>query len=218
MASAAERLALIQARTEGLEEYLKTEKARRLVPIIKKSGWHKGEVKDLTPAQFRRLIGYPPKKTSIKQGRVPWEYCLDQLATELGYSSDWQLKKAIEDAGRKLHELEGLRKEARRLKVEVKKERKRAKPRVKFLRAPIQYDGHIDAKDLMVGNQRVGVLVRHPSRWTIHITDNHRVTRRVLQAPVEEARYAGDAEKVARKVFGLNPRRKSKKGKRRQQP
>lgn len=215
MASATERLAQIQARIEGLEEYLKTEKARRLVPIIKRSGWHKGEVKDLTPVQFRRLIGYPPKKASIKHGKVPWEYCLDQLATELGYSSDWQLKKAIEDAGRKLHELEELRKEVRRLKSEVKKERKKVKPRVKFLRAPIQFDGHVDAKDLMVGSQRVGVLVRHPSRWTIHITDNHRVTRRVLEAPVEEARYAGDAEKVAKKVFGLNPIGKKSRRKRR---
>mgnify|MGYP001564807438 CR=1 FL=1 len=88
-----------QALRAGAREYLAQSPARGLLNLAKKSGYHKGEVVDITPRQFRALFGYGPKSSVLNsQGKVPWEYCFDQLATEKGVGTDQELKQEIEYA------------------------------------------------------------------------------------------------------------------------
>lgn len=88
----------IKAEIEGLKDTLDREPARKLVKYVKRTGAYKGELIDLTPSQYRTLMGKQPKAVIISKRtkRVPWEYALDEVATELGYRSDEDLKKAVE--------------------------------------------------------------------------------------------------------------------------
>lgn len=201
----------MQARIEVLKEYLATSQARKLVSLIKKAGWYKGEILDLTPSQFRKVLGYPPRKSIIRKGKVPWEFCFDQLATELGYRSDHDLKVAVEDARKKMHELEDLQAKWRNLKPAKKKVKSRTA--IQFESAPLVYDGLVHGKSIEVGGKRIGMLVQHPSYWTTHISDDHHITKRALEAPLAKTRYAKDAEKEARRMFSPGRKRKAKKKK-----
>lgn len=88
-----------QALRAGAREYLAQSPARGLLHLAKKVGYHKGEVLDLTPAQFRAVLGHSPKRAALNsRGNVPWEYCFDQVATEKGVQSDIELKREIEYA------------------------------------------------------------------------------------------------------------------------
>lgn len=86
----------------GLKEWLSTEPAVKLVGLIKKTGWHKGEVSNLTLKQYRDLTGkteISPNILTKDKRHVRWEYALDDAATELGYRTGEELKTAIEQAG-----------------------------------------------------------------------------------------------------------------------
>ena len=88
-----------QALRAGAREYLAQSPARGLLHLAKKAGYHKGEVLDLTPAQFRAILGYSPKRAALNsRGNVACEYCFDQVATEKGVQSDIELKREIEYA------------------------------------------------------------------------------------------------------------------------
>ncbi len=114
------------AELEGLREWQTSERASELVNLIKKTGWYEGEINYITPEQYRELIGKEPspskfvereqtitrKAHTTKAGKfipeitykqkgkvIPWEYTLDQIATEYGYESGDALKEAIEKAG-----------------------------------------------------------------------------------------------------------------------
>ena len=123
----------------GLKEWLETEPATKLVNLIKKTGWYKGEVSDLTPRQYRDIKGreeippsllttrkqivtvkahttklgkyIPERKQEVTREVVPWEYALDDIATEMGYESGEELKYAIEDAGKSLTRIKELERE-----------------------------------------------------------------------------------------------------------
>ena len=90
-----------QAEAEGIKAYLATEPASRLTNLIKKTGWYKGEVKNLTLKQYRDLVGKAPKANILTKDKkhVKWEYALDDIATELGYVDGETLKTEIERAG-----------------------------------------------------------------------------------------------------------------------
>lgn len=79
-----------------------------LLDLLQKSGGYKGEITYLTKKQFREIMGYEPLASVITPKGIPWEYVFDQLATELGYRSDEDLKKAIERVGRDRKRLEEL--------------------------------------------------------------------------------------------------------------
>jgi len=116
-----------QAKIEGLKEWLSTEPATKLVNLIKKTGWYKGEVGNLSKEQYQNITGKEPsasilgKETQVitekahttKAGEfvpektykttkevVRWEYALDDVATEMGYESGDALKVAIEGVGK----------------------------------------------------------------------------------------------------------------------
>jgi hypothetical protein len=86
------------AELEALIEMVSGERAARLTNLAKRKGWHRGEVSDLTIEQYTRLTRKPPIPSILtKDGKhVRWEYALDDIATELGYSSGEDLKYAIE--------------------------------------------------------------------------------------------------------------------------
>ena len=96
-----------QVLADANREYLALSPAQGLLNLAKKTGQYKGEVLDITPGQFRATLGYSPKRAVMNsKGYVPWEYCFDQLATERGLSSDYELKREIEFALKLKHSLE----------------------------------------------------------------------------------------------------------------
>ena len=96
------RVSQMEAEAAGLREWLTTEPVTKLVNLIKKTGWYKGEVKNLTLKQYRDLTGKTeilPNILTADKKHVKWEYALDDIATEMGYESSDALKEAIERAG-----------------------------------------------------------------------------------------------------------------------
>ncbi len=89
----------------GLKEWLATEPATGLVSLIKKTGWRRGEISNLTLDQYKKITGketVPPSILTADKKHVQWEYALDSVATELGYRSGEELREAIERAGESL--------------------------------------------------------------------------------------------------------------------
>ncbi len=110
-----------QAELEGLKEWLQSEPASKLTNLIKKIGWSKGEVKNLTLKQYRDLTGkteIPPNILTEDKKHVRWEYSLDYIATEQGYESGEALKEAIEKTGNAQARIKELETEVARLPVE----------------------------------------------------------------------------------------------------
>lgn len=92
----------VTAEIEGLNSYLATEPARKLISIIKRAGKRKGKIANLTIRQYKELIGketVSPTMLTPDKKHVVWEYALDDTATELGYRSGEELRYAIEQAG-----------------------------------------------------------------------------------------------------------------------
>jgi soluble cytochrome b562 len=101
----------LEARIEGLEQTVQASRARKLIKYIRRTGEYKGEIIDFTPAQYRDITGKDPKKAIIRQGKIPWEWALDDIATELGYRSDEALKNDIEKTLKILHQIDELKRE-----------------------------------------------------------------------------------------------------------
>ena len=119
----------------GLKEWLVSEPATKLVNLIKKTGWYKGEVTNLTLKQYRDLTGKTEIKPNIltkDKKHVRWEYALDDVATEMGYESGEALKEAIESAGAGLTRIKKLEAQIpATLAEEVKTEELVVKPKEK---------------------------------------------------------------------------------------
>ena len=120
LAEAQRELDEVKAEIEGLEATLRENPARELIHIIPRRGWRKGEVTALTKRQFKELLGYEPKPGAVKNGKVRWEYALDQLATEKGFPSSDELKEAIEKAREDNERLKKLKSELSYLKARIK--------------------------------------------------------------------------------------------------
>ena len=198
------KLAEVEAKIEGLEEYTKSERARKLVSVVKRSGAYKGEVTDLTPKQYRTLMGKPARKAIInRKGKVPWEYSFDELATELGYSSDETLKKAVEDQVKKRHQLENLKAQSSRLQEELRtmpkevaKEKKLRKVALKFDKRRIEVDGKVTAYQITAGKEIVGYLVAFPPSYGVYESANG---LNIRQRPVGGAKSVKKAKEIAKK-------------------
>jgi len=105
----------------GINLFLDQCPARKYVNLVQKNGWHKGEIKELTPKQFKEIMGYdPPGAIRKPNGNVYWEYTFDQLATELGYENDEALKAAIEDCADGLKRIRQLKEELQYVKASLK--------------------------------------------------------------------------------------------------
>lgn len=92
-----------------LQETVQSSRARRLVKYIKRTGPHKGELIDFTPRQYRELTGNIATKAILREGKIPWEWALDQIASEFGYSSDEALKKDVEKMLRTIHRIDDMK-------------------------------------------------------------------------------------------------------------
>ena len=190
----------LEAKIEGIEETLSNEPARRLLKYITRLGDYKGELQYLTPKMYKQMIGKPPKSAIVnKQGKIPWELALDDIATELGYSSDEALKKAVE----KSRAMELQREKLKHL-LAVGKEEARADLKCK---ATENIEGACSRKTIH-GDWCKGKLVecanaeitaiKQPSLWRLHIA-------KVGEKPdsdnqVGEVRYAKEASSFMRQV------------------
>jgi len=115
----------LQMELEGLQEWIASEPAAALRTLIKKTGWYKGEVKNLTLKGYKDLTGKDPLPNILTKDKkhVRWEYALDDKATEMGYKSGDELKEAIEQAGRSFARIEQLKGEIARAEPIVREVR-----------------------------------------------------------------------------------------------
>lgn len=96
------RMAQLSMEQIGIKEYLASEPAAKLTNLIKKAGWYKGEISNLTIPQYQKLTGKEtplPNVLTPDKKHVRWEYVLDDVATEMGYKSSDELRDAIQNAG-----------------------------------------------------------------------------------------------------------------------
>ena len=110
-----QEIANMTAELEGLKEWFSTEPAAKLLNLIKKIGWYKGEISNLTLKQYKLLTEKIPSQSILTTDgkHVRWEYALDDVATEMGYASGDALKEAIEGAGTSLARIKSLQAELR---------------------------------------------------------------------------------------------------------
>jgi hypothetical protein len=201
----------IEAEIEGLKHYTETESARQLVPLIRRTGAYKGEIVDLTPVQYKKLMGHAPKKAIInKRGKIPWELAFDELATELGYKSDEQLKKTIEDIGHKLHRIDQLERSKARIVSDIK--RSQARTKLELLTTKIELNGQVKAKEIYLGTRKLGTVVRIPSEWRIVWTENG-IEPGAIESPLATTRYAKNIKKEVKEAFALDQLSKEKRKK-----
>ena len=91
-----------RAYAEALQDYIESEPASKLTGLLKRTGWYKGELSNLTVKQYKDLTGknyVQPNILTADGKHVRWEYALDDIATEYGYESGEDLKYAIEEMG-----------------------------------------------------------------------------------------------------------------------
>ena len=95
---------------EALQDTIQNSGLAKLTRIIKRTGKNKGELTTLTRKQWRDLSGEQVILPNIltPDGHVRWEYSLDKLATEHGYSDCESLKEAIEQTKQMMDEVKRL--------------------------------------------------------------------------------------------------------------
>ena len=191
----------IQAEIEGLQEELTREPASRLIKYLKRKGPYKGEFVDLTPAQYHELMSRRPKDAIInkKTGRIPWEYALDEVATELGYPSDEALKNAVERSLKTRHKLDQLEAEVRsRKKPKGHKVEAGAMVKIETTCPPgIQIATRCKSKSRDVNGTEV-TAVRQPAYWRVHVTKEDQELDETNMAGV--VRYAAEADKSLKQI------------------
>jgi len=171
-------LAEVEFQIGGIKDHISDTRAKKLISVIKRTSYHKGEVYDLTPTQYRRFFGKEPKKVIIRRGKIPWEYCLDELATELGYRDEEQLKKAIEDVAKQRKRLQELEAEQAGLLTEIaemkgKESAKTSKKAaLRFAKKRILIDGKVTAYQITSGKATVGYIVAFPPTYGIYESSN----------------------------------------------
>lgn len=200
-----EEIMELEAELGGLREWISTEPARKLRNLIKKTGWHKGEVSDLTLRQYRDLAGKEPLASIIgtkkqivtvpahtsKEGKyipeitkkverrvVRWEYALDDVATEMGYASGEDLKYAIENVYEALARIETLEAELAKITPEVMAEAELQDNRERMLEAITKLRS--DDEPMPRGT------VKHPSHYK-GMEDFTAEVNRELFYPIQES-------------------------------
>lgn len=143
-AEAKDRLRDVQYEQANLKAELKSDPVTGLTGLIRRAGKERGEVNRIPFAQARpilgRYLGRSPESfvgATVKDasGRkyLRWEYCLDELAENLGYYGSDELKEAIEGRARDKARLEDLTRELAELKAQA---RYKPKPTSKAKKTP----------------------------------------------------------------------------------
>ncbi len=147
------------------------------------------------------MAGKPAKSAIIdkKTKKIPWEYALDEIATEWGYRSDEELKKAAESVGKGLRRIEELKRDKAHLEDKLNKTRK-TKGR-QLVATEIDLNGQVKAKDIRLGARRIGTVIRIPSEWRIVFTENG-MSPAAIESPLAKVRYAKDIKKAVEDVYG----------------
>lgn len=207
----AEEITMLEAELGGLREWIDTEPAQRLIGLIKKTGWYRGEVSNLTLKQYRDLTGkevIPPSILTADKKHVRWEYSLDSAATEMGYASGDELKIAIERAGEasaRMARLEAelsavprvpLTRQLRNLYSEIDIEIKAAQAAVKGLRGE---EARITRQSL-VGLQRELAYVDRTLKGFTQRPDLPEATK-LRQMIHSWARYKGLTDTALRNIY-----------------
>lgn len=105
---------------QAIAEDIKANPLRKYLPLVTRAGNFRGEIKYLTKAQYRKYLKKePPEAVIDKNGKIPWHYAIDQLASEAGYKSDEDLKEAIEKLAGQYGELESLRQQKRGARADI---------------------------------------------------------------------------------------------------
>ena len=91
-------------------EWLKSEPLAAFTSLVARNGKYKGEIVEMTVKRALRLqhrdaLNAPDRARSKRNGgHVPWEYCLDQVASEAGYTTldrgDEAFRKGVEKIAR----------------------------------------------------------------------------------------------------------------------
>jgi len=111
----------IDNQISALAEDIQGNPLRKYLPLVTRAGNYRGEVKYLTKNQFRKYLKKEPSPAIIdKNGKIPWNYALDQLASESGYKSDESFKEGIERLSEQYRELESLRQQKRGAREDIK--------------------------------------------------------------------------------------------------
>ncbi len=109
--------ALIEAKQQSLND----NRAKEYVRLIKTSGKEHGEISNLTPKQYRDITHREGIPTGAKneKGEIRWEYVLDQIADQAGYSDAESMKEGILQAKADMDALKELKAQQSALKSEV---------------------------------------------------------------------------------------------------
>lgn len=190
----------IEAQIEGLRDSLESNKAKDLVKLIVPTGKMKGEITGLTRQQYRGMIGREPSPRLLAKlegqttEKIPWHLALDQLATERGYSSDEELKEAIQDARSDTEELEGLKRSRDALISDIKAKVQKGILDVDTIKVTRESDlpnGMLKGELTEVNGSEIGAYRQH-SFWSIEVDlDNDGVIDHKFRI-----RYAKEARKL----------------------
>ena len=124
------KLDLLRADADALADHIKADRVAPLTALIRKSGVDKGEVGLIPFGQAREVLGkhlgqrpeqYRHAIVTDKRGHkyLHWAGALDELAANLGFRHDEDLKDAIERSRREKDRLRGMRAEIAELEREL---------------------------------------------------------------------------------------------------
>jgi len=170
----------LEGELAGQKEWISTEPAAKLRNLIKKVGWYKGEVSNLTIAQYKKLTGKAPLANILTPDKkhVRWEYALEDPATEMGYASGEDLKYAIENSNEALARIKRLEAELAKITPEMMAEAKLEENRERMLEAITAE--RTDEETVPRGT------VRHPSQYK-GMEDFTAEVNRELFYPIKES-------------------------------
>jgi len=185
--------AQIDNQISALAEDIQGNPLRKYLPLVTRAGNYRGEVKYLTKNQFRKYLKKEPNPAIIdNKGRIPWNYALDQLASESGYKSDESFKEGIERLSEQYREMESLRQQKRGARQDIKAIKGKV-PQIQISKLNNQEPPVFKKNE---GTTGIAVevdglemkAVRNPSFY--QVSDNN------PQTPDVRVRYSADARKL----------------------
>ncbi len=186
---------------DALLDDLNGSRAREMIKYVKRSGAYKGELQDLTPAQFKEITGKAPNRSIIdKHGKIPAEYAIDDIATELGFKDDRELKREVE----RIYDLKA-RIDDIRHRLSLAKEKAKEPPQcagmIKTVSScinPSLEGEECKAKFLECDGLSLAAI-RHPTHWSVHQL-KHENDDPSDKNQVIDVHYAGEATHEIRDI------------------
>ncbi len=100
-----------------------------------------------------------------------------------------------------------MRRDQSRLLSDLRKAQEKAK--VELITANIHINGQVKAKEIYLGTEKLGTVVRIPSEWRVIWTDNG-VKEDALGSPLATVAYSKDVRRAVKEAYGLDDARKTK--------